>query len=123
MPSEKQQIGTRGELMAQKYLEEQGFRLLEKQWHSRYGEIDLIMMDRDELVFVEVKLRKTEFFGRPEEMVSRSKGQRLSKTALSYIESKELENVFWRFDTIAITLQRNHYEIFHLTDTIREDSL
>lgn len=123
MPSEKQQIGNRGETMAQEYLEKKGYRLVEKCWHSRYGELDLIMMDHDELVFVEVKLRKSAIFGRPEEMVSRGKAQRLSKTALSYLETKDLEKTFWRFDTIAITLQGNHYEIFHLTDTIRDDRL
>lgn len=121
MPSIKQQIGNRGEALAQDYLEKLGYRLLEKQWRTRYGEIDLIMRDGDEIVFVEVKLRSSSGYGRPEEMVSWDKAKRLSKTALYYMDRKHYTDIFWRFDTIAISIQGNDYEIFHLKDTIRED--
>jgi len=123
MPSPRQQSGSHGEELALKYLEDQGYRRLEQQWRSRYGEIDLIMMDQDELVFVEVKLRSSHDFGLPEEMVSRSKTNRISKTAECYLEKNNPEERFWRFDTIAITLRGSHYEIFHLKDTIRHDDL
>lgn len=123
MPSPKQQTGNRGELMAQQYLEKQGFRCLEKQWRTRYGEIDLIMMDRDELVFVEVKLRSTDLFGHPEEMISWRKARRLTKTALTYFSRYGNDRLFWRFDTVAITGKGDGYEIAHFKDTIRDDRL
>jgi putative endonuclease len=123
MPSPLQQFGNHGEAIAREYLEKMGYVFLERHWHSRYGEIDLIMQEKDELVFVEVKLRTSTTFGVPEEMVSREKSKRISKTAYSYLENHNPRELFWRFDTIAITLQGSHYEIFHLKDTIRHDEL
>lgn len=123
MPSARQKIGFHGEVRAREYLEKLGYRFIDQQWHCRYGELDLIMMEGDELVFVEVKLRAASDYGHPEDMVSWGKAGRLRKTALNFIQDRNCEEMFWRFDTIAITLQGNHYEILHLKDTIRNDRL
>lgn len=123
MPSAKQMVGFQGELKAKEYLEKHGYLFIEQQWHCRYGELDLIMMDGTEMVFVEVKLRSPSDYGHPEEMVSSGKRAKLKKTAMDYIDRGNLEGMFWRFDTIAITLQGNRYEILHLKDTIRDDRL
>ena len=123
MPSQKQQLGTHGEALARDFLENLGYQFIGQQWHCRYGEIDLIMMDQDELVFIEVKLRSSSLFGHPEDMISRAKTHRLSKTALCFLQKEKYDDVFWRFDTIAITIQENDYEILHLKDTIRNDRL
>lgn len=121
MPSLRQHLGNAGEAIAQTYLEQQQFRFVTRQWHSRYGEIDLIMWDGDELVFVEVKMRADDRIGRPEEMVSHAKANRLKKTALEYIEQHDFHEVFWRFDTVAITGHTGNHKVFHLRDSIREE--
>jgi|CXWL01.1.fsa_nt_gi putative endonuclease len=121
MPSPQQFQGNRGEMIAKSYLEREGFRFLEHQWRCRYGEIDLIMKERDELVFVEVKWRTNNDYGNPEEMVTRSKARKLTKTAFNYLRTKTKEDVFWRFDTIAITGNAIDHEIMHFRDSIRND--
>jgi len=120
VPTNKQNRGTSGEKIAQNYLEKRGYKHLDSQWHSRYGEIDLVMKENDELVFVEVKLRKNNKYGHPEEMVTRDKTEKIKKTALEYIAA-DLEKYFWRFDIVAITGNILDYEIHHFRDTIRED--
>lgn len=121
MPSALQQIGRRGEEKALQYLEALGYKFLEHSWTCRFGEIDLIMKDAQELVFIEVKMRSSTAYGQPEEMISAGKKRRLLKTALCYIERKAMEDIFWRFDTIAITSDSHREEIQHFTDTIRID--
>lgn len=120
MPSPTQHVGNRGEALAKAFLEKQGYRMLDHQWRCRYGEIDLVMKEGDEIVFVEVKLRASNDYGHPEEMVSYSKAQKLSRTAKNYMYKKGLENTFWRFDTIAITGNMIDHEIVHFKDTIMD---
>jgi len=121
MPSVKQQSGKFGEEIAKIHLEDQGYIFLEQNWYCRYGEIDLIMRDDDELVFVEVKLRKNDDFGYPEEMITYQKRRKLQKSALSYIRKKKLDDFFWRFDAVAITGNKIDYNIQHFQDIIRDE--
>jgi len=121
MPSATQQIGNRGESIAKSFLEKQGYRCLERQWRCRAGEIDLVMQERDELVFVEVKYRASNDYGHPEEMVDWKKARRLTKTAFHYLRSKNQDHSFWRFDTVAITGNAIDHDIVHLKDTIRDE--
>ena len=85
MPSSLQQIGTQGEAIASVYLQEKGYLLLDHQWHCRFGELDLVMKDKEELVFVEVKMKADNRSGHPEEMVSITKERRLKKAAWAYL--------------------------------------
>lgn len=121
MPSRLQQLGDAGEDIARKFLEKKAFRFKESKWHSRYGEIDLIMWDEDELVFIEVKMRRNHRYGRPEEMVSSAKSKRICKTAWQYLQKHHLMDVFWRFDTVAITGHTENHQILHLRDVIRDE--
>ena len=66
-------IGKDGEEIAAKFLLDKGYNILEKNYYTRFGEIDLIASKNDILVFVEVKLKQTEDFGTPEEMIGFSK--------------------------------------------------
>ena len=121
MPSPKQIKGGLSESLARSFLEKQSYKFLDRNWHCRHGEIDLIMKDQDELVFVEVKMRASDEFGHPENMISYSKINKLKKTALTYIETRKFRKSFWRFDTIAITGNNLNYEIVHFRDSIRVD--
>ena len=67
-------IGKNGEEIARKYLEKQGYKILEtNKRFSRFSEIDIIALDKDTLVFVEVKTRKTDFCGHPAEAITQTK--------------------------------------------------
>lgn len=93
--------GKFGELAAEKYLVRKGFKVVAKNYHSRYGEIDIIASSEDCMVFVEVKLRKRGFFCSGREAVSNSKRKRILKTALTFL-SKTRGNFNTRFDVIEI---------------------
>lgn len=103
MPSPTQIKGTEGETIALRYLEAKGYQYVTRHWHCRGGEIDLIMRDRDELVFVEVKMRANNAIGHPEEMVDWKKKKRLLHAANQYLQFNQEENDFWRIDIVAIT--------------------
>ena len=121
MPSPTQQKGDQGETLARRFLEGKGYRFLTQGWQCRYGEIDLIMMDQDELVFCEVKLKKQSDWGFPEDMVTQKKRRHLVKTANDYLQKRTSQEIFFRFDTIAVTEKSGRYDIAHFIDTIRED--
>ena len=80
--------GKKGEETARKWLEGKGFELVEANYGNELGEIDLIMRDKDVLVFVEVKLKVGEEFGRPEEMINRGKMGQIRRVAQGYLTLK-----------------------------------
>ena len=99
------ELGKRGEAMARAYLEARGYTFLGRNWHCRAGEIDLIMRQANDIVFVEVKTRRGEGAGRAEEAVSASKARKMLAAAEWYIGTHpEHEDRFWRCDLVAITL-------------------
>jgi putative endonuclease len=100
---EKKKLGQAGEDRAARYLEKQGYRILERNYRAPCGEIDLIAMHQGELVFVEVKTRTNEAYGAPELAVNPRKQQRMVKAALGYIRYKNLHQVPCRFDVVAIS--------------------
>ena len=79
-------LGRWGEMYAAKYLEEQGLHILERNWRSRFGEIDLITSDEMYLCFTEVKLRKSDCFAPARAFVDRRKQEKLRITAELYLE-------------------------------------
>ncbi len=96
--------GKQGEEMATRFLQEKGLTLVAKNYRHRRGEIDLVMRDRDTLVFVEVKLRRNANFGDPETFVDQSQAERIAEAADHYVHEMEWEGNI-RFDIVAITLQ------------------
>ena len=96
--------GLRHEAMAEKYLLRMGLKLVDKNYHTYRGEIDLIMQDQGTLVFVEVRFRQNSYFGSAAESVTSSKQHKLFSAAQRYLQqnSQYRENAC-RFDVIAIT--------------------
>lgn len=94
-------LGAWGEEKAARFLEQQGFRILERNFRSRFGEIDLIGETEEFLVFVEVRLRKSIRFGTPEETVDHRKQQKLRLTAESYLQKHPTDKQP-RFDVVAL---------------------
>jgi putative endonuclease len=99
----KKLLGREGEDLAARFLIKQGYRILERNYSTRTGEIDLIAMHDSVVVFVEVKTRTNDAFGAPELAVTPRKQQRMVKAALGYIRYNKLHQVPCRFDVVAIT--------------------
>lgn len=98
----KRKAGTLGEDSAVAYLEKLHYRILERNYRSHFGEIDIIAMDRRQTVFIEVKSRATSLFGSPHESIVKQKKRRITLTAMEYVQRRHLENKPLRFDVVAI---------------------
>ncbi len=107
----KKLLGREGEDLAARFLTKQGYRLLERNYRTRSGEIDLIALHDGAVVFVEVKTRTSDAFGAPELAVTSRKQQRMIKAALAYIKYKKLHQVPCRFDVVAITTAEQEVEL------------
>lgn len=99
----KREAGSRYETYAAAYLEEKGYRIVERNFRSRAGEIDLIGRDGRYLVFVEVKYRKDGQTGHPEEAVNVRKQHRIFRAAQNYLSLKKYpQDTPCRFDVLAV---------------------
>jgi putative endonuclease len=96
------ETGLRGEAIAAGYLRKKGYKLLESNYATRYGEIDIIADDKKCLVFVEVKFRASSAFGGPADAVDKKKQAKMIKSALSYVKARKLSGRDIRFDVLAL---------------------
>lgn len=94
--------GRRGEALAARELERRGYTIVERNWRCEAGEVDLITREGDVWAFVEVKLRTGGAYGLPEEAITRRKRDRLMNAALMYLAERDLIDVIWRIDVVAI---------------------
>lgn len=113
---DKLTVGRRGEEKACEFLLDNAFRIVEKNYRCRLGEVDIIGWDRDELVFVEVRARTSGSFASPEETVGTRKQQKLRRLAAHYLSWKFGREVNCRFDVVTLlfdgegnVLKINHY--------------
>ncbi len=115
MTLDRNELGIRGETAAALFLERVGMEVVERNWESRYGEVDIIALDEDELVFVEVKTRTSDMKGLPEDAVNQEKQKRYFKLATEYVAAhKEFGKHSLRFDVIGITtLDESHAQLRH----------
>jgi putative endonuclease len=95
-------IGKTGEDMAAAYLAEQGYKILCRNYRTKYGELDIVAEHKSDLVFIEVKLRTNTSFGTPELAVNKSKQNKIIKSALSYIKENNIRDKNVRFDVLSI---------------------
>lgn len=120
MSKTHRQIGNEGEDLACEFLVNKGWRILDRNYYSSHCEIDIIAKDNEFYVFVEVKSRSTDFFGRPEEFVNDEKVQRVFQAAETWIIEKKLSGAPMRFDVIGIlTPKQKDVSIYHLQDAFR----
>jgi putative endonuclease len=111
-------LGIAGERHARMMLEAHGYRFLTSNWHCSAGELDLVMLENDLLVFVEVKTRRGERADRADNAVSPAKASRILAAAEWYVaEHLEHQDRTWRCDLLAITIDpetgaahANHYQ-------------
>lgn len=110
----RHQLGITGEQLAQNFLAKKGYRILTTNYRSRYGEIDIVCLDGDTVVFVEVKTRSSEKFGTPAEAVTFRKRNRLRQLAQMYLITHNLETYPVRFDVLSLIFSSPRIEIEHL---------
>lgn len=114
----RHEIGKLGEDLASIYLKDKGYKIIERNFEARQGEIDIIAKDKNELVFIEVKTRSNISYGKPAEAVNEIKQNHLIKTIEYYIYSRHLEDEFIRIDIIEIYLWKNKYRVNHIKQVI-----
>ena len=107
----RRSLGDRGEDMAAAHLKKQGYKILERNYRTPLGEIDLIARHQGVLVFVEVKTRRSRKFGSPQEAVHPAKQERLRNLAEYYLQQQGLGEVMVRFDVVGILWQEGKPQI------------
>ena len=100
-------VGKLGEKIAAEFLKKEGYKILEKNFQTRFGEIDLVAEDGDTLVFVEVKTRHTDKFGKPEESVTPVKIRKIIKAGQFFRNIGRNLPDLERIDVVAIELESN----------------
>jgi putative endonuclease len=99
------QRGATGEKMAARFLRQQGYKILYRNFRGRSGgEIDIVCRDDDTLVFVEVKTRGSEDFGRPFETIARDQKRRISLGALAWLRMLNDPDILFRFDVVEVVM-------------------
>lgn len=105
-PTRQRKIGNLGEDIAAGFFESDGYQVLDRNYHSRYGELDLVLKKDNTLVFAEVKTRSSDAFGLPEASVTPGKFEKICNTGLIWLQEHPDEPDEWRVDVIAIQLDR-----------------
>jgi putative endonuclease len=111
-------LGRKGENLAASYLREQGWEILERNYRTRLGEIDLVCRDHDSIVFVEVKTRASAEFARPDESVTQRKQAKLRRLVEEYLVKHHLESSEVRCDVLGVTLSSRRPEFDHIVGAL-----
>lgn len=108
-------LGKKGEKLAVEFLEKLGYKIIAINWHERKFEMDIIAQEKNQIVFVEVKTRNTDYFGSPVEAVTPAKQKHLIEGANFYIDKYEID-LECRFDVVAVILNANQEKTEHIKD-------
>jgi putative endonuclease len=114
MSYERLSLGARGEKLAVEYLRGKRFKILERNFMTPLGEIDIIARQGRTLVFIEVKTRSSLAFGTPAEAVGPRKQRQVIKAAKCYLAGDSCRGLQPRFDVVAVLLQGDNVQIEHI---------
>ena len=98
----RQNLGRTGEHLAAETLLQRGYHILERNFRCRHGEVDLVVEDEHDLIFVEVKTRRGITFGQPEEAITLHKQRKLQEVAAYYLDLHAYTDRSWRIDVVAV---------------------
>ncbi len=115
---ERHIVGKEGEDEATRYLEKQGYEIIQRNFECRQGEIDIVAKDKDEYVFIEVKTRQNLHYGMPCEAVNEQKQKHIWKATRYYLYSHKLEDSFIRFDVIEVYKTKDKFYVHHIKQII-----
>ena len=113
-----QKIGKFGEDEAAIFLKQKGYKILERNFSCKRGEIDIIALDKNEIVFIEIKARVSVKYGLPSEAVTKYKLKHIYKTAEYYLYTRNLEKENCRIDVIEVYIKNKQVIINHLKQVI-----
>jgi len=102
MSDSRKKLGERGEDAAAAYLERTGMTIVERNWRCPAGEVDIVALDGEALVLCEVKTRRTQSKGTPEEAVTPAKQRRYARLGAAYVQHAGLQDPEVRFDVITL---------------------
>jgi putative endonuclease len=122
MESRRISFGRQGEDIALKYLKKKGYKIIEKNYRSRLGEIDIVALYKGVTVFIEVKTRGDRSFGLPQESVDERKQRQIIRVALNYIRHRNPAEEKFRFDVIGIDFSSGKPGISLIQDAFQADS-
>jgi putative endonuclease len=111
MSDARQRYGRSGEALALQALQERGYRIIDRNYRNRLGEIDIIAEHQGVTVFVEVKSRRTAAYGHPKWALTPAKRRKISMTALAYLKSRKAVQTRARFDVVTIMHQEGRPKI------------
>jgi len=117
-PGHNQLIGLHGEEIAAHFLELHGFEIIGRNCETLVGEIDILAMDGDDLVFCEVKTRENLEFGPPECAITAHKLQQMRRVARCYLAEQGIEEQVCRFDVVAVLLINHRPEVSHFKNVL-----
>lgn len=106
MSGYNRRLGQYGEELASQFLIKRGCLIIAKNFHTQYGEIDLIARSGDEILFIEVKTRTTSSYGYPETAVTAEKIRHITQTAQDYLQKYRI-NAPWRIEIISVEIDKN----------------
>jgi putative endonuclease len=114
-------IGALGEHISESYLKDLGYKILNKNFKCKCGEIDLIAINKGYICFIEVKTRYGTNFGMPAESVISSKQHKIYKTAQVYIMRENITDFNFRFDVMEVILNNNNNDflVTHIEDAFQ----
>ncbi|MGH2697970.1 MAG: YraN family protein [Actinomycetota bacterium] len=113
---ERRTLGSTGESLAADLYRRLGFRIVDRNWRCRSGELDLVVASDDLLVFCEVKTRRSDFFGSPAEAVGYYKQARLRRLAAAWMNERRPGDVNVRFDVVSVVVGEREPLVTHLPD-------
>ena len=105
IPYKRPTLGDWGERIAVNYLMKQGYEILDRNYKTKLGELDIVAKEGDIIVFVEVKTRSSRSFGLPQEAVNFKKQNKIMRMALQYLQDHKLAGS-WRIDVVGIVMNR-----------------
>ena len=108
-------LGKNGEDLAASHLENKGYVILEKNWRYNKAEVDIIASAEGFVVIVEVKTRATDYYGKPEEAVTKNKQRLLCEAANAYVQLKDMDKEV-RFDIVSIISNGQQTKLHHIID-------
>ena len=114
----KRKFGIIGEKMAQKYLKDNKYEIIENNYYTRNGEIDIIASKNNYIIFVEVKTRTNEKYGRASEAVNKIKKFHMKKSAAKFLKENNFSRFTIRFDVIEVYMINGKCKINHIKQII-----